>query len=102
MILATTDTDISNLLKVSNTVESLKKQLRDLKVEIERANAREETLKCFSAKFCDEQEGIFRTTGSLASIEIARDYTVCARYLDIHYGRKEHFAYEVLEWIDEQ
>lgn len=103
-LIATTNSDAALLLRHSIVIESLRKELRDLKqgvqAEIEKLQTREETLKCFSAKFCDEMEGIFLSTGELASREIAIDYTVCARYLELHYGRVNHYAYEVQEWLD--
>lgn len=72
----------------------------ELSIEHENVKNRESSLAIMLGQACDEMEGIFRTTGSLASLEIATEYTVWARYLDVNYGRKEHFAYEVQEWID--
>ena len=98
--IATSNSNAEAMLKASILIESLKNDLKDLKAEISALQTREETLKCFSAKFCDEMEGIFMSTGELASREIAIDYTVCARYLELHYGRVNHYAYEVQEWLD--
>ncbi len=106
-ILRHIDGMISKVEKLSSERDEYKEAYKQsidvaLKTSIEHENLkkRESSLAIMLGQACDEMEGIFRTTGSLASVEIAPDYTVWARYLEVHYGRKEHFAYEVQEWID--
>ena len=69
-------------------------------VIFEQMRRREESLRLMLSQACDEMEGIFNTTGKLASPQIATDYCVWARYLEVHYGRTNHVAYEVNEWLE--
>lgn len=84
-----------SLVSLQHKVEKLIEQKNE-------SRKREASLAVMLGKACDEMEGIFSTTGQLASPEIATDYTVWARYLEINYGRTNHLAYEVQEWIEKQ
>lgn len=84
---------IAQLEKAMESVEALI-------AENSRLSAMNESLKCFTAKFCDEQEGIFATNGELASPEIANDYLVAASYLRIHFGRTVNYVDAVNDWLD--
>ena len=70
-------------------IESYQKQVKEQTEKINRLEFALEHLKLFSAKFCDEQEGIWDSEESLASAEIAMDYLVAAKYLRDNYGRDD-------------
>lgn len=90
------DKDFNRLLEKSIEYEQVKKELRETK-------AREESLRIMLAQACQEMESVFDVTGELASVEIATQYTVWARYLEINYGR-EHYGRVgmVQDWIENQ
>lgn len=69
-------------------------------IEFENMRKREASLAVMLGKACDEQEGIFNSTGRLASVEIATDYTVWAKFLEDNYGRSNHVVDDVMEWIE--
>ena len=80
-------------------IESYQKQVNEQAEKINRLERAEEHLKLFSAKFCDEQEGIWDSTESQPSPQIASDYIETAKYLQEHYRRDNNRIEEIQDWL---
>lgn len=59
------------------------KAIVKLGVEVSTLRRQNESLRVMLSQACDEMEGVFNTTGKLASPQIATDYCVWARYLEV-------------------
>lgn len=82
-----------------NGTKALAEKGQQMAKQIVKLESEVQYLKIMLAQACDEQEGIFDSTGELASPAIGVQYVTWARYLE-KYGRTPNRAYEVQEWIN--
>ena len=75
------------------------KQIKEQAEKIAKLEKELEYTKLFSAKFCDEQEGIWDSTESQPSPQIASDYIETAKYLQEHYRRDNNRIEEIQDWL---
>lgn len=72
-------------------------------VEFENMRRRNESLRVMLAQACQEMESRFDVYKELPSVEIATQYTVWARYLQINYGRDHYGRVDMIQdWIEKQ
>lgn len=94
MILATTDSDTSRLLKGSALLEAEKQAHKKTYLKLDTACK-------LMAKLCDEREAEWDSDERFASEEFAYDYIEAARFLANHFGRTNNRIRQAEEWINE-